>query len=63
LNEKNLLLKDYGLFQEGRDPCGHVVTIAYFVIINDDMVNTIQAGDDAANAEWFTLGNLPRKRN
>ena len=40
----------------GRDPRGHTVSIAYFGVATGD---TVQAGDDADEAEWFAINDLP----
>ena len=37
-----------------RDPRGRVITVAYMAVVNPDDVH-VQAGDDAAEAKWFTL--------
>lgn len=40
----------------GRDPRERVVTIAYFALVNKAAVH---GGDDAADARWFALDELP----
>ena len=40
-----------------RDPRGRTVTVAYLAIIDKPIAVTGQ--DDAANAEWWPLANLP----
>ncbi len=42
----------------GRDPRGWTVTAAYGVVVEKDDI-TVQAGDDAAEARWFRLSELP----
>jgi len=37
-----------------RDPRGRVITVAFMAVVNPDDVH-VQAGDDAAEAKWFTL--------
>ncbi|MDP6869531.1 MAG: NUDIX hydrolase [Candidatus Poseidoniaceae archaeon] len=37
-----------------RDPRGHVISIAYLVTADGEPV----AGDDAENAEWYTLSEI-----
>jgi len=41
----------------GRDPRGHTVSIAFMAVL-DDTIN-VKAGDDAKNAQWFSIDNLP----
>lgn len=40
-----------------RDPRERVITIAHYAVVN---MEDVKAGDDAADAEWFSLDNLPR---
>jgi 8-oxo-dGTP diphosphatase len=40
-----------------RDPRGRVVSVAYFALISPD--RTLQAGSDAAEAEWHEMQKLP----
>jgi 8-oxo-dGTP diphosphatase len=42
----------------GRDPRGRQITVAYMGIITDGF-DRIQAGDDAEQAQWFDINNLP----
>ncbi len=44
--------------EPGRDPRGPTVSIAHYAILHDVGV-TISAGSDAAEARWFSLGQLP----
>lgn len=41
-----------------RDPRGRVVTVAYYAIIPGDL--PVRGGDDAAQARWFAVDNLPK---
>ncbi len=51
-------LKLAGIFSKpGRDPRGWVVSAAFWAVV--DSVPPVQAGDDAADARWFTL--LPKQ--
>lgn len=43
----------------GRDPRGHVATIAYLGVIAACAVPTPQAGSDAAQARWWSVRDLP----
>ena len=42
----------------GRDPRGRQITIVYMGIVNEQQAN-VKAGDDAAQAKWFDVENLP----
>ena len=37
-----------------RDPRGRVITVAFMAVVSQEDI-TVQAGDDAAEATWFTL--------
>lgn len=39
-----------------RDPRGHTITIAYKVLV--DQGAQIKAGDDAADAQWYPMGDI-----
>lgn len=41
----------------GRDPRGHTVSVVYTAILDSEP--EYQAGDDAAEAGWFTIDELP----
>ncbi|MEW6716113.1 MAG: NUDIX domain-containing protein [Chloroflexota bacterium] len=43
----------------GRDPRGHVVTVAYFALIPSDTPIRPEGGDDASQAKWFPRDDLP----
>ena len=48
----------YTFTQPDRDPRGRVITITYFALIKQtDYV--ITAGDDAKQAQWFSLNEIP----
>jgi len=42
----------------GRDPRGRQITIAFIGLIAQDL-QQIRAGDDASEARWFDIDNLP----
>jgi 8-oxo-dGTP diphosphatase len=42
----------------GRDPRGRQITVVYMGIIKEGF-DRIKAGDDAAQAQWFDINNLP----
>lgn len=43
----------------GRDPRGRQITIAFIGFTDENNAN-IKAGDDAADAEWFDIDDLPQ---
>ena len=42
----------------GRDPRGRQITIVYMGIADENLAK-LQAGDDAAEAKWFDINELP----
>jgi len=42
----------------GRDPRGRQITVAYMGIIAEGL-DRIKAGDDAEDAQWFNINDLP----
>jgi 8-oxo-dGTP diphosphatase len=42
----------------GRDPRGRVITVTYMGIVMEGE-SKVQAGDDAAKAQWFDIEKLP----
>lgn len=42
-----------------RDPRGRTVSVVYYSSVNQDKANAV-AGDDAADAYWFSIKNLPQ---
>ncbi len=53
-------LVEVGTFGEpNRDPRGRCVTVAFSAIIDSQKAKTAQGGDDAAEAKWFNITNLP----
>ena len=58
---KNIYLEQLYTFGDpGRDPRGWTISVAYFAIISADYSHKIHAGDDAGDADWFDVYNLPR---
>jgi 8-oxo-dGTP diphosphatase len=56
---KGIPLEQLGTFgKPGRDPRGRTITVAYFGIAGKDSLQT-EAGDDAAQAQWFDIEDLP----
>jgi len=43
----------------GRDPRGRMITIVFMGIAIEKQTG-IKAGDDAAQAQWFDIENLPK---
>lgn len=55
---ENINLKQLHTFGAvGRDPRGHMISVAYFGIAAENAVAI--ANDDAAEAQWFDITNLP----
>ena len=51
-------LKQVGAFSDvDRDPRTRVITIAFYALAKKSFV---EGGDDAANAQWFALNEVPR---
>ncbi|MFT3796263.1 NUDIX domain-containing protein [Flavobacterium sp.] len=50
-------LKTFG--KPHRDPRGHTVSVAYLYVVTDEKL-AAQAGDDAADAQWFSVNQLPQ---
>lgn len=44
----------------GRDPRGRVVTVAYYALISPEAYHRVEAGDDAAEAAWYDVEDLPK---
>jgi 8-oxo-dGTP diphosphatase len=42
-----------------RDPRHRTISTVYFAILDDNLRINTKAGDDATEAEWFSLNNLP----
>jgi len=54
LDQTSRLRQLYTFSRPGRDPRTWVITVAYVAIIDGRDMN-LQAGDDAADAQWFTI--------
>lgn len=51
-------LKQVGAFSDvDRDPRTRVITVAFYALAKK---STVQGGDDAAKAQWFSLNDVPR---
>ena len=58
-NISNVSLKRFDVFDAiNRDPRERTVSVAYYGFINGSKV-PIKAGDDAKDAKWFSVNNLP----
>ncbi len=56
---KNISLQQFKTYgKPGRDPRGHVISVVFFGICH--IKPPIKSGDDAKNARWFKLDNLPK---
>ncbi|MFO0723855.1 MAG: NUDIX hydrolase [Myxococcota bacterium] len=44
----------------GRDPRGRVVTVAYYALIKPTLAPLVQAGGDAAHAQWTSSREVPK---
>ncbi|MDA3892408.1 MAG: NUDIX hydrolase [Salinivirgaceae bacterium] len=54
-----LKLRQFKAFGDpGRDPRGHSVSIVFIAEIEAELIE-LKAGDDAKDAEWFNINNLP----
>ncbi len=54
---KNVYLQQFGCFSTvDRDPRGRVVTVASYALVRK---SEVKGGDDAMDARWFEIGNLP----
>ncbi|MCM1168613.1 MAG: NUDIX hydrolase [Bacteroides sp.] len=65
--ETGIRLKDYGLAPQffrpysepERDPRGRTVTMVYHALIECGELPSVQGSDDAAQAGWFPVNELP----
>jgi len=49
----------YTFGQPNRDPRTRVITVAYFALVPAGALPALQAGDDAADAQWWSMYDLP----
>lgn len=57
---KEVYLEQLATFGDpGRDPRGWVISVAYIALTGTDAIATVRAGDDASDAAWFDVYNLP----
>ena len=51
-------LEQLGCFSDvNRDPRGRVITIAYYALVQK---GAVKGGDDARNAQWYAIGEIPQ---
>ncbi|HET6582265.1 MAG TPA: NUDIX domain-containing protein, partial [Nannocystaceae bacterium] len=63
LRPRDVFLQQLRAFgKPGRDPRGRVVSIAYFALVPVDLLHRVRAGDDAAEARWVPVAELPEMR-
>lgn len=56
---ENIAIEQLQVFSAvDRDPRGRVITVAFYGIVNKSKLR-VQAGDDAARAQWFSINQLP----
>ncbi|MDD7563436.1 MAG: NUDIX hydrolase, partial [Alloprevotella sp.] len=54
---KNAYIRQFHTFTEpGRDPRERVITIAHYALVR---LQEVKGGDDAAQARWFTMDEIP----
>lgn len=66
--ETGIRLKDYGVeprffrpySEPDRDPRGRIVTMVFHALIECGTLPVVQGGDDAAQADWYPVDNLPQ---
>lgn len=49
----------YTFSKPERDPRGRVISVAYYSLVSLDEYSEVEAGDDAVEAEWFSINELP----
>lgn len=54
----DIYMKQFGVFSDvERDPRGRVVTTAYYSLVR---MQDVKGGDDATDAQWFSLKDVPQ---
>jgi 8-oxo-dGTP diphosphatase len=54
------VLRQLGTYGDpGRDPRGRTISVVYLAVVNPKKLLP-RAADDAAEADWFPLGRLPK---
>lgn len=49
----------YTFGDPGRDPRTRVISVVYFALVGADQARELRAGDDAAEARWWSIVDLP----
>jgi len=49
----------YTFGDPGRDPRGRVITVAYYALVSPEAYHRVEAGDDAVEAAWYDVEDLP----
>lgn len=58
-NIRNVPLTQFYTFGDpGRDPRGHTISTVYYAFVDKNTIS-LKAGDDAKNAAWFSINDLP----
>ncbi len=61
LGERDAFLEQLFTFGGvGRDPRGRVISVAYYALVPPDRMSRVRAGDDAAEAKWFSMSRVQR---
>lgn len=54
---EDAFIEQFHTFSEpGRDPRGRVITISHYALVK---IQEVEGGDDAAQARWFPIGEVP----
>jgi len=56
----NYLEQLYTFGEPARDPRRRVISVAYVGLVKTSQYNQLKASTDAENAQWFSIGQLPR---
>ena len=57
--EVNYLEQLYTFGQPDRDPRQHIISVAYFGLVNSGRYQRLKASTDAEDAQWFRIKSLP----
>ncbi len=63
LSENDVFLEQlYTFGRSDRDPRGRVISVAYYALVPADLLPRVRAGDDAADARWYSTSKLPSRK-
>lgn len=63
LRPRDVYLRQFRAFgKAGRDPRYRVISVAYYALVSGEKLPRVVAGDDAADARWFSATELPTMR-